>query len=280
MILTCSTTLVAAPKQSADSQIFQMADTLWEIDRRSPNLNHIKTSEWEEARSYRWANNPVNPDQLLLIDGKVAHIFDWQNLERLTREEGISLDAKIDDELMIRSIIPCFHNTSIATAFGASTNRHCKSRLLVWNASDFTPNSTSAVPMAKYQHLSDDIDFLIHADDQKLVFLHSDNWICSTDPDREGNFIRHFFLPADWLTSNIDLMIEMTPAENILFVKGDEVAVVKRGLREVNSKHTNNARRPSPLGNGRRHSSQISLSEIKVNFMSFQEPEVVSSDTD
>ena len=210
-----------------------------------------------------------------MIVDKAAHIFDWKSLDRLTQAGGISLHSRVLPELLIRSVTPCFHGNNIATAFGESSNRHCKSKLIVWNTSDFTPESTSAVPIEKYLHLTDDIDFLIHADDQKLVFLHSDNWICSTDPDKAGNFIRHFFLPADWLTSNLDLMIEMTPAENILFVKGDEVAVIKRGLREHTSRHnTHHQRRPSPLG-GSRKFSQASLSDMKV--MSFQEPEAIAS---
>jgi hypothetical protein len=260
-----------------------MADTLWEIDRKHPDSNHIiKTNQWEEARSYRWADHPTNPDQLLLVNGRAAHIFDWKTLDRLTQEEGISLDAKIDPELMIRNIKPCFHSSGIATTFGEATNRHCKSRLLVWNTSDFTPDSTNAVPVVKYHHLTDYIDYLIHADDQKLVFLHSDNWICSTDPDKAAKFIRHFFLPADWLTSNVELMIEMTPAENILFVKGGEVAVIKRGLREQSSdvSDTNGIRRPSPLGSGRRFSSQVSLTEVKLSMISltsFEEPDSTNS---
>jgi hypothetical protein len=68
-------------------------------------------------------------------------------------------------------------------------------------------------------------------------------------------------------------MIEMTPAENILFVKDDEVAVIKRGLREQSSGHMHNkGRRPSPLGGARRYSSQRSPSETKINLMAFSEP--------
>jgi hypothetical protein len=261
-----------------------MADMLWEIDRKNPEKNRlIRTNDWDETRSYRWANHPINPDQILLIIDRSAHIYNWRILERLTQEEGISLNAKISPELLIRSITPCFHGSSVATAFGESFNRHCKSRLLVWSTSDFTPESTSATPVLRFNHLTDDIDYLIYAGDQKLVFLHSDNWICSTDPERAGNFIRHFFLPADWLTSNVDLMIEMTPAENILFVKGDEVAVIKRGLREQISGHTNSngIRRPSPLSSTSRYSSQRSPSETKINLMAFSEPvAMASSDSD
>jgi len=198
-----------------------------------------------------------------MINDRVAHLYDWPTLERLTSVEGISLGAKINPELTIRSITPCFHCSSIATAFGESSNRHCKSKLLVWNTSDFTPESRSARTIEKFHHLTDDIDFLIHADDKKLVFLHSDNWICSTDPEKPSSVIRHFFLPADWLTTNIDLIIEMTPApaENILFAKRDEVAVIKRGLlnKEQGMGHTN-GRRPSPL---RRSSNQLSPHKAK-----------------
>jgi hypothetical protein len=260
-----------------------MADTLWEVNRKTPETNRIiKTNDWDEARLFRWANHPTNPDQILLIADRTAHIYDWRTLERLTADGGISLDAKISPELLIRSVTPCFHGANIATAFGESSNRHCKSKLLVWSASDFTPDSTSATPVQKFEYLTDDIDYLIYADDQKLVFLHSDNWICSTDPERAGNFIRHFFLPADWLTSNVDLMIEMTPAENILFVKGDEVAVIKRGLREQTSGHMHNkGRRPSPLGGTRRYSSQRSPSEATINLIAFYQPvEMLVSDSD
>ena len=224
-----------------------MADTLWEVDIKAPDGNHlIQTNVWNEVRSYRWATHPVNPDQLILINGRVAHLYDWHTLRRLTGDEGISLETKIDPELTIRSITPCFHCSGIATAFGESSNRHCKSKLLLWNASDFTPESTAATVMPSYHHLTDDIDFLIGVDGQRLVFLHSDNWICSTDPQSPSNIIRHFFLPADWLTSNVDLMIELTPDGDILFVKHDEVAVIKRGLNNVEL--SMNGRRPSPIG--------------------------------
>lgn len=249
------------------------ADTLWDIDIHAPDGNHIiQTNEWDEVRSYRWATHPSNPDQLILINGRVAHIYDWQTLQRLTSEDGISLEAKIDPELTIRSITPCFHCYGIATAFGESSNRHCKSKLLLWNSSEFTPESNSATLDPMYHHLTDDIDFLIGVEGQRLVFLHSDNWICSTDPQNPSNVVRHFFLPADWLTTNIDLMIDMTADGDILFVKEDEVAVIRHGLNNVELSMNNaNGRRPSPIG--RRRSSteakpmmfQLSPSDSKTS---------------
>ena len=249
------------------------ADTLWDIDIGAPGGNRIiKTNKWDNRRSYKWITHPENPNQLILISNRIAHIYEWQTLRRLTNDEGISLRAKIGPELVIRSITPCFHSSGIATAFGESSDRHCRSKLLLWNSSDFTPESTSTTVIPSYRHLTDDIDFLIGTEGEKLVFLHSDNWVCSTDPQNPSNVIRHFFLPIDWLTSNIDLMIDMTSGGDILFVRHDEVAVIKNGLRNVElSMNNTNNRRPSPIcwripsGEAKPVTFQLSPSESKVS---------------
>ena len=41
---------------------------------------------------------------------------------------------------------------------------------------------------------------------------------------------RHFFLPNDWLSTNDQVLIRCTPAKEIVFMKEDEVAVIRRGL--------------------------------------------------
>jgi WD40 repeat protein len=226
------------------------ASTIWEI---SPDGNKIiDTISWDGPGSCRWAGHPLYPDQLIQIADRVAHLYDWQTLRRLTLPEGILLEGSIKPELAIRSITPCFNGNGIATAFGESLKRHCRSKLLLWNASDFTPESKRAAVIPRYKNLADEIDFLIGVDGQRLVFLHSDNWICSTDPQYPDDIIRHFFLPSDWLTTNNDLMIEIAPNRDILFVKRDEVAVIKRGLdNEELSTDSQIVRRPSPFGRRR-----------------------------
>ena len=67
---------------------------------------------------------------------------------------------------------------------------------------------------------------------QRLVFLHSSGWVCSADVDTldVNSYVRHFFIPTDWLTTSDDLMIEVTQRGDVIFVKRDEVAVIKRAL--------------------------------------------------
>ena len=67
---------------------------------------------------------------------------------------------------------------------------------------------------------------------KRLIFLDSSDWVCAADLQSANTdqYVRHFFFPADWLSRSVDLMIEVTRDGNIILVKRDEVAVVKRGL--------------------------------------------------
>ena len=195
----------------------------------------------EDRRSYRWGAHPLHKDQLILVTDCVAHIYQWSTLERLTTPEGILLEGSMIPELLIRSIAPCFAANAISMAFGESSGSRSKSKLLLWESSDFTAHSKKAAPVPRYQYLADQVEFLIGSYGQRLVFLHSTGWICSTDSriSSADHYVRHFFLPADWLTTDADLMIEVTRKGDIIFVKRDEVAVIKRGLDAT--EHRSNA---------------------------------------
>lgn len=45
------------------------------------------------------------------------------------------------------------------------------------------------------------------------------------------HFIRHLFFHADWLSTDIPLIIEITRRNDTIFVKRDEIAVIKRELK-------------------------------------------------
>lgn len=189
----------------------------------------ISTLEQKGRGSHTWGTHPLNQDWLILVMNNVAHIYDWQTLEKLGGAGGILLEGTVIPELAIRSITPCFNGTIIATAFSESLGAHARSKLLLWSASDFNEQSETAVPVPKYQYMADQVELLIGAYGQRLVFLHASGWVCSTDSET-FNIVRHFFLPADWLSTDRELLIEVTRNGDIIFVKRDEIAVIKRGL--------------------------------------------------
>ncbi|KAL8861058.1 MAG: hypothetical protein Q9178_002571 [Gyalolechia marmorata] len=206
------------------------SDMLWSISANASEM--ISTIQKEDRGASRWTTHPRHSDQLILIAGNIAHLYDWLTLSRLTNTEGIILEGGVLPELMIQSITPCFNGSMIATAFKESLGARAKPKLLLWDSSDFNVHATSCVPVPKYHFLADQVQVLIGSNRQKLVFLHGSGWVCSVDPQATGlgHFIRHFFFPADWLSTDAPLMIQITRKSDIIFVKRDEVAVVKRGL--------------------------------------------------
>ena len=227
-------------------------DTLWFLSADAPGL--IATKTWLDRSSWRWSTHPLNRDHLILIIDNAAHLYDWKTLNRLTGAEGILLGGSILPELTISSITPCFDATVIATAFSESSKPQSKFKLLLWKASDFNPESKAAVPIPRYHILADQVRSLIGIDGKRLVFLHSEGWICSTEAQAAKSEVynRHFFLPVDWLTSNTNLMTEVTCNGDIIFVKGEEVAVIQGGLENVEMESSEApGKRPSGIGRKR-----------------------------
>ncbi|KAI4217247.1 MAG: hypothetical protein LQ351_000556 [Letrouitia transgressa] len=205
-------------------------DKLWSISNDDARV--VKTTAWTDRRQYAWKQHPTNPTQLILIIDTVLHIYDWHELERLTSDEGILLEGSILPELAIKYIMPCFDGNVIATAFVESLSPRSKSRVLMWNTTDLSPGSNRAAPIPSYQPLADQVECLIGAYKDRLVFLHSSGWICSANSSSFDltSYVRHFFIPTDWLSNSIDLLINVTVRGTILFAKGNEVAVIKKGL--------------------------------------------------
>ena len=223
-------------------------DELWSISQGESLV--VGSISWEDRTAYKWTTHPSFPDQLVLIANNVARLYDWQTLRQLTGAEGILLEGSILPELSIRSVVPCFNGTLIATAFSESRRAHAKSKLLLWNTSDFSAQSKAAAPVPRYHSLADQVKTLVGSDGQRLVFLQNNSWISSTNPQITSfdRYVRHFFLPADWLSTNIELMMDITNSGDIIFVKRDEVAIIKRGLNSIEQGSENlSGKRPSLL---------------------------------
>ncbi len=224
------------------------SDTLWSISSEDNTI--VANSLRKNCGPCRWGTHPLNQDQLILIQDNVVHLYDWHTLQRITEADGILLEGNILPELAIRSITPCFDNSVIATAFSESPRPQSTSKLIFWSASDLRPELKVAASLPVYHTLADQMKSVIGNDGKRLVFLHSDSWISSVA--KVQGYARHFFVPADWLTTNAKLMTEVTRHGDIIFVKRDEVAVIKRGLENIEQEVSNVPwKRPSLLGRKR-----------------------------
>ncbi|KAI9719880.1 MAG: hypothetical protein M1828_006010 [Chrysothrix sp. TS-e1954] len=214
------------------------ADLLWSIYPTECKVVHTLT--WQDRGLRQWCTNPnpKQPNQLILILGNTAHLYDWQSLTRLTNDGGILLEGEMLQGLSIKSIMPCFDNTAVATVFAdALKSSQTESKLFLWTASDFWPGAQKMAPVPKYRSLTNQIKTIVGGSTQDLVFLHSNNWVCSASANSESldTFNWHFILPADWLSANPGSLFGVTRKKEIIVVKRDEIAVVRRGLENVES---------------------------------------------
>ena len=222
------------------------------------NDGPIFTQSWEDRCPSTWCTHPVDPSQVMLIMGYEVHLYTWQDLCRITGEQGILLQQSILPGVTVQSITPCFENSAIAIAFAGSSKPQSKSRLLLWSSSDFAANSESAAPIPQYHALADQVRAIIGFDGRRLVFLDNDGWVGSVEAraTETDEYDRHFFIPADWLSINVALMTAVTPEGDIMFVKRDEIAIIKRGLDNVEprfreSEEKPSGKRPSIIGKAR-----------------------------
>ncbi|KAL8968115.1 MAG: hypothetical protein Q9183_002617 [Haloplaca sp. 2 TL-2023] len=217
----------------------------------------IVTQTWQSRGPSTWCTHPVNRSQLILVVGNNVHLYAWQDLCRITGEQGILLQGSILPELTVQSITPCFGHSAIAIAFAESSKPQSKSRLLLWSSSDFAAGSESAAPIPQYHALADQVRTIIGFDGRRLVFLDNDGWVASAEAraTETDEYDRHFFIPADWLTPNADLMTAVTLEGDIIFVKRDEVAVITRGLENIEPRSSESKQmppaRPSIIGRAR-----------------------------
>lgn len=225
------------------------SDMLWSV--RSDGSEPLTTIPWKDRQRYRWSTHPAEKDQLILVMENVVHLYDWQSLSRLTPEQGIQMFGSVLPELTIRSIAPSFHGKVVAATFTESRGSRSKARLVLWNTSDFNPQAESVAPIPHYQPLADQVECLIGAHGQRLVFLHQDGWICSADSqsfDVEC-YDRHFFVPTDWLSTTNGFMLGIFRNGVIIFVQRDELAVIRRGLEHFEDVHSRGSgKRPSLTG--------------------------------
>ena len=75
------------------------------------------------------------------------------------------------------------------------------------------------------------VEAVIGALDERLLYLDTDRWVCSINLEkRHEPVIRHFFIPNDWMISTDQLLLDLGRTGEVIFVKLNEIVVIKRGL--------------------------------------------------
>lgn len=207
-------------------------DTLWSLSpEQSPTV--LGEVSWPSRHGFKWITHPVYDDQLILFSNNIVHIYDWLTLTRLTNEEGIRLQGELFPESDLQFMTPCFESQIIATRFNTQFARNNDTGLSFWDPTSFLLGSKSAAPLPEYSAHAKNVRSIVGDYKSRLVFLLDSGWVCTATPQNfvSGSFSHHFFLPDEWLSTNLELLLGINQKGDFIFVKGHEVAVIRNGLK-------------------------------------------------
>lgn len=118
-----------------------------------------------------------------------------------------------------------YRSRSITPVFHAKRSPHLRLRQLDWRYAKWWLFAD-----ARYS-LSLAVKTIIGIYAERLVFLNVNNWVCSIElGSAEAVCSRHFFIPNDWVSLVRELIFDVGPRGEILFVKRADIAIIRRGL--------------------------------------------------
>ena len=192
----------------------------------------IAKYEFPKREVWRYARHPKQRHQLLLImDGRLQ-ILAWDNLKVLTAPDGITLGHERAEKANIKSLSTHSNGSVMSIEFSGSAHHGASDSFVLWDISSLDPQVTHLKPVELPSSLSMRLRHIAGSLGTKLVFLEVNGWISSIDLKNTAaaSYSRHFFVPSDWLSSAGELIFQLTAKGNFIFVKGDEIAVIKNRL--------------------------------------------------
>ncbi|CAI7640645.1 unnamed protein product [Penicillium glandicola] len=233
-LLTCS-------KHSRLLVTTESEDTLWDLvesgDKAPLIRNEVKGKRY-------WIQSSARPDNLLLVTPTGTVSYNWTSLESLN---AVSLDHLLQPSTVIDRVIPLHHPRFFATITkDTSPSLSSGPQIHVWDLRDFSSDRVIQSPVHSFDTVSSRIEAVIGALDERLIYLDTDRWVCSTNlGKKEEPTVRHFFIPNDWIGSTGRLLLDLGRAGEIIFVKLNELIIIKRGFEVTHQGSFNGSRKGS-----------------------------------
>jgi WD40 repeat protein len=234
------------------------SDHLWSIDGQQLDIRIYSNRPVKR----KWIQHPQSILHMICIDGSAARICAWSDWSEIVHMPH-SIDIK---GLQLKAVTPYSSSRKQnilleLSELDGSTDTRCL-HLLDTASFSIHPDSlvedatTPVDPQAAAEKdtitvepiisiisspllslLTDCVARVIGVRDPgKLIFLDTHSWVCSVDLGDLGGssmtYIRHFFVPYDWLSGTRDLICTISK-RNVLFARNDNVAIVQGGLEHI-----------------------------------------------
>jgi WD40 repeat protein len=225
-------------------------DLLWSLQTKKMIARHQR----DKISPWKWLNHPLSPSKIVLLMGNSIQFYSWESLEQVSRLVEIRLVTDYDDNFDVENtffiphtskvVFKPLHKKQQSTPTGSLRSiRGLQLYAVDLSVLDSDVPVVIPSPFFSTHRISDlvDLDVVIGTvvgvfGGDLLVFISKQGWVCSIDlnvPLPVGSLQRHFFVPFAWLSASAKVLAQATARRDIVFVHGDEVAVVQNGLDDV-----------------------------------------------
>lgn len=213
-------------------------DTLWPIPKAGEG---VWIGQARGSGKALWLKHSFKSDCLILAQDQQFEIYKWSNLEKI-HTMTIATDVQ-SPCYSVERVVPLQSRHHFVT-IAESPSR----QIQLWEFEERVESGDYIkTPARDLGHLSSKIEMVVGTFGSRLVVCTSDFWVASLDlwsKALEDTFIRHFFIPSDWLSVSGKLTMGIGKGE-ILFAKQAELAIIKRGLDVTEAGSSFNPRRQS-----------------------------------
>jgi len=195
--------------------------------------------------TWRWvAGNAHEEDQFVLIYDSLMEIFSASSFPLRVKRPRTMLKyntEKSNKEMTIEcAAIQTKTQTLIlsirqSSGFGSWTTMYLFNLEQILDCNDeaiLTPSHT--FPPRIFKHFIG-----INDQNDSLVFLHADSWLCTMDPENisTGEYIQHFFVPNEYVSNKNQVLPTRSSDNSIVFSLNGQLGIIKGGMhfRDVKS---------------------------------------------
>jgi WD40 repeat protein len=213
----------------------------------------LKRYSYANRASWKWFLHPSDPAGVIKLQDAHVQRYQWEQLQPLSGLVQIRDNSDATATIDIEHAILIKYNGMVALKVliykaaesGTKSHNIKNARLYTIALPTLQSGHESLVATSIFQDqfvsTKADIDLLIGTvitvlGGHILIFMSNTGWVCSVDlniPFPHDSFQRHFFVPFAWLSTSVRLLIKVSDRGDVLFVHGQEIAVVRNGFEEL-----------------------------------------------
>ncbi|MCJ1394922.1 hypothetical protein MMC18_007802 [Xylographa bjoerkii] len=210
------------------------SDYVWRLDGKILLSHEHSQSKQARAPSQKWTTHPRHKRRIFGIDDMYTKIIEWQRDNDSTPVlSSVAADANSRADYESRDA--GVHFAKIGDDLRVAYDKNPSSRPLIWTAPPASTSMTTATAgaLTQFHAIAPKIKTIIGMYRSQLIFLGTDGWMSSMRLDEAGQDIPHsrlFPLPPCWQSASRHLIALVTVKGDVVIVKDEELAIVKRGL--------------------------------------------------